>query len=160
MNFYQPKNKKDRVPIVPLIDILTILLIFFIVTRGEPPKEEKIENPPAEPRDIVQINLPLAKEIATSEVVDKRAVLAVRPDGTIRLGSYELASPELLTDALIVFRRENPQLKLELAADEGATLAQLFLVWDALTAAEYNIKDVPTRIRLPKAVDFVDPLQP
>ena len=42
----------------------------------------------------------------------------------------------------------------------GATLAQLFLVLDALTAAQYDIKDVPARIRLPQPVDFVDPLQP
>ena len=81
-------------------------------------------------------------------------------EGAITLDNYELASPELLADALIVFREENPQRKLELAADQGATLSQLFMVLDALTAAEYDIKDVPARFRRPQPVDFIDPLQP
>ena len=159
MNFYQPRKRKERVPIVPLIDILTILLIFFIVTRGVP-KEKQLNNPPPEPRPVVKVTLPVVKEMETAEVIDPRAVLAVAAEGTITLDNYELASPDLLTDALIVFREENPQRKLELAADREATLAQLFLVLDALTAAQYDIKDVPARIRRPQPVDFVDPLQP
>ena len=159
MNFYQPRKRKERVPIVPLIDILTILLIFFIVTRGVP-KEKQFNNPPADPRPVVKVTLPVVKEMETTEVVDPRAVLAVTAEGTITLDNYEVASPDLLTDALIVFRNQNPQRKLELAADRGATLDQLFLVLDALTAAQYDIKDVPARIRRPQPVDFVDPLQP
>ncbi len=159
MNFYQPRKRKERVPIVPLIDILTILLIFFIVTRGVP-KEEQLNNPPPEPRPVVKVTLPVVKEMETTEVVERRAVLAVTAEGAITLDNYELASPDLLADALIVFRKENPHRKLELAADRGATLAQLFLVLDGLTAAQYDIKDVPARIRLPQPVDFVDPLQP
>ncbi len=103
MNFYQPRKRKERVPIVPLIDILTILLIFFIVTRGVP-KEEQLNNPPPEPRPVVKVTLPVVKEMETTEVVERRAVLAVTAEGVITLDNYELASPDLLTDALIVFR--------------------------------------------------------
>ncbi len=159
MNFYQPRKRKERVPIVPLIDILTILLIFFIVTRGVP-EEESSRNPPPEPRSIVKVTLPVVKEMKTDEVVERRAVLAVAAEGTITLDDIEVAGPEVLADHLIVFREGNPQRKLELAADQGATLSQLFMVLDALTAAEYDIKDVPARIRRPQPVDFVDPLQP
>jgi len=159
MKFYQPGRRKERVPIVPLIDILTILLIFFIVTRGVP-EEEKSSAAPPEPRPVVKVTLPVVKEMETSEVVERRAVLAVGAGGTITLDNYELASPDLLPDALIVFREENPLRKLELAADQAATLSQLFMVLDALTAAQYDIKDVPARIRRPQPVDFVDPLQP
>ena len=122
--------------------------------------EERSKNPPPEPRSIVKVTLPVVKEMKTDEVVERRAVLAVAAEGAITLDNYELASPELLADALIVFREENPQRKLELAADQGATLSQLFMVLDALTAAEYDIKDVPARIRRPQPVDFIDPLQP
>jgi len=159
MKFYHPGRRKERVPIVPLIDILTILLIFFIVTRGVP-EEERSSAAPPEPRPVVKVTLPVVKEMETSEVVERRAVLAVGAGGTITLDNYELASPDLLSDALIVFREENPLRKLELAADEAATLSQLFMVLDALTAAEYDIKDVPARIRRPQPFDFVDPLQP
>jgi len=159
MNFYQPGRRKERVPIVPLIDILTILLIFFIVTRGVPEEEQSPSAPP-EPRPVVKVTLPVVREMETSEVVERRAILAVSAEGTITLDNYELASDDLLADALIVFRKENPLRKLELAADQGATLSQLFMVLDALTAAQYDIKDVPARIRHPQPVDFVDPLQP
>lgn len=159
MNFYQRGRRKERVPIVPLIDILTILLIFFIVTRGVPEEERSPRQPP-KPRPVVKVTLPMVKEMETSEVVERRAVLAIGSGGTITLDSYELARPDLLPDALIVFREENPQRKLELAADQGATLSQLFMVLDALTAAQYDIEDVPARIRRPEPVDFVDPLQP
>ena len=100
------------------------------------------------------------KEIKADEVVERRAVLAVAAEGTITLDDIEVAGPEVLADHLIVFREGNPQRKLELAADQGATLSQLFMVLDALTAAKYDIKDVPARIRRPQPVDFVDPLQP
>lgn len=156
MEFYHPRKKVDKVPIVPLIDILTILLIFFIVTRGVPKREE---NPPQPPRPALQIDLPTVKEVPSTTVAEERAVLAVTPDGTITLDNYELASADLLTDALIVFRREYPDRKLELAADKGVTLSQLFMVWDALTAAGIEIKEVPARIKVPAQVPFVDPLQ-
>ena len=159
MNFYQQRKRRERGPIVPLIDILTILLIFFIVTRGVP-EEERAPRVPPEPRPVVKVTLPTVKKVQTTELVERRAVLQVTAEGKITLDSYELASPELLTDALIVFRKENPQRKLELAADEGATFAQLFLVLDALTAAGFDIKDVPARVQRPQPVDFVDPLQP
>jgi biopolymer transport protein ExbD len=159
MEFYRRTNKVDKVPIVPLIDILTILLIFFIVTPKKESETAETKNPPPEPRPVVHIELPTVKEVPTSEVLETRAILTVTPDGLITLDNYELANPELLTDALIVFRREFPQRKLELAADQGVTLSQLFMVWDALTAAGLEIKDVPARIRLPAEVPFIDPLQ-
>ena len=65
-------------------------------------------------------------------------------------------------DALQVFQRENPERELELEADRGVTLEQLFMIWDALTKAGIEIKNVPARIKLPAAggEPFVDPLQP
>lgn len=152
MEFYQPRRKSATVPIVPLIDILTILLIFFIVTRGVP------RNPP-KARPVLQIDLPTVKNVPTAQIAEPRAILAVSAGGKMTLDDYELAGPEFLTDALIVFREKHPERKLELAADKGVTLAQLFLVWDALTAAGIPIKDVPPRIRVPAEVPFVDPLQ-
>lgn len=142
MEFYRPNKRSLNVPIVPLIDILTILLIFLVVTQGVPKK-------PAKARPVMQIALPTVREVPTTTVADERAVLALAPDGTITLDNYDLASPDLLTDALIVFQQKNPGRKLELAADEGVTLARLFMVWDALTAAGIEIKEVPARIKLP-----------
>ena len=40
--------------------------------------------------------------------------------------------------------------KLELEADKQIPLEKLLQVWDALTRAGIQIKDVPARIRLPQ----------
>jgi biopolymer transport protein ExbD len=154
MEFYRPSKKPLMVPIIPLIDILAILLIFFIVSYA--PKK------PRKARPILQIDLPTVKEVPSTVVVNERAVLAVTRDGRIVLDDYELAGPGFLVDALQVFKRENPERKLELEADQGVTIAQLFLIWDALTQVGIEIKDVPARIQLPdrEPEPFVDPLQP
>ena len=155
MEFYLPKRKEVSVPIIPLIDILVILLIFFMVSMA--PKK------PRKPRPILQIELPTVKEIPATTVVSERAILAVTRDGRIVLDDYELAGDEFLVDALQVFKRENPERELELEADRGVTLEQLFMIWDALTKAGIEIKNVPARIKLPAAggaEPFVDPLQP
>lgn len=156
MEFYRPKRKAVNVPIIPLIDILTILLIFFIVTRGVP------KTAASEGRRVpaLDINLPTVKEVPTNTASDERATLEVAPDGRIILDGYELASPDFLADTLTVFRKKNPDRKLLLAADRDVTISQLFHVWDALTKAGIEIKDVPARIELPATVPFVDPLQP
>ena len=151
MEFYRPKKRPLNVPIIPLIDILAILLIFFIVSTTF--KKPKVARP------IIEIQLPTVREVPTTTTTEERATLAVSPDGRITLDGYELASPDFLADTLIVFKRENPGRKLELAADQGVTLSQLFMVWDALTRAGIEIKDVPARIKLPADVPFVDPLQ-
>ncbi len=154
MEFHHPRKKPPTVPIIPLIDILAILLIFFIVsTTFKKPKK---------PRPILQIELPTVREVPSATVADERAVLAVTRDGRIVLDDYELAGPEYLEDALLVFKRRNPERKLELKADRGVTIAQLFLIWDALTKAGIEIKDVPARVKLPGTApeSFVDPLQP
>ena len=50
---------------------------------------------------------------------------------------------------LQAFVRNNPGRKLELEADKELTVEQLVTIWDALTRAGFEVKDVPARIRVP-----------
>jgi len=119
------------------MDILAILLIFFIVTTTF-----------KEPRPVLEIDLPTVKDIPSAEVTDTRSILAVSKEGTISLDQVQV-KPEELANYLRSFKNVNPNTKLELEADEAVSLSQLFQVWDALTKAEIEIKDVPARIKLP-----------
>lgn len=137
MEFYTRQKKPLTIPIMPLIDIFAILLIFFVVSTNF--KKQ---------RPILTIDLPTVVDMPSEMITEQRAVLAVAADGRITLDETEV--PDGLLGAWLgVFQEKNPGAKLELKADEGVTLKQLFGVWDALTEAGIEIKDVPARIRLP-----------
>jgi len=130
-------RKTPEVPIIALIDILAILLIFFIVTTTF-----------KKSRPVLEIDLPTVKELPSQSVSDTRAVLAVSKEGEITLDGT-VVEAEALAAALQSFKEQNPEGKLELEADETVNLSQLFFIWDALTKADIEIKDVPARIKLP-----------
>ena len=138
MEFYEPRKKNLNVPIIPLIDILAILLIFFIISTTF-----------KRPRPILTIDLPTVKEVPTGTEAEERAVLAVTADGRITLDNVLEVPEGTLAAYLQQFRSEYPGRGLELEADQGVSIKQLFEIWDALTEAGIPIKDVPARIELP-----------
>ncbi len=137
MKLQESHRKTPEVPIIALIDILAILLIFFIVTTTF-----------KKSRPVLEIDLPTVKELPSQSVSDTRAVLAVSKEGEITLDGA-VVEAEALAAALQSFKEQNPEGKLELEADETVNLSQLFFIWDALTKADIEIKDVPARIKLP-----------
>lgn len=138
MQFERPSSRLRQVPIVPLIDILFIVLIFFIVSSEEKKK-----------RQVLKIELPTVHEVPSEAVMDDRSVLAIDKEGAIRLDNLTVPNVKLLDAYLAAFVKENPDRKLELEADKELTVEQLVMVWDALTRAGFEVKDVPARIRVP-----------
>jgi biopolymer transport protein ExbD len=139
MHFHRHPRKRAEVPIVPMIDILFILLVFFIVSTTF-----------KKPRNVLRIEIPTVREIPSDQVADARSVIAVDALGNVTLDS--LAVPEgLLQSYLAAYQKQNPGRKLELEADKKLPLERLLQVWDALTQAGIQIKDVPARIKVPEA---------
>lgn len=137
MRLIEKKRTNPEIPIIPMIDILAILLIFFIVSTTF-----------KKTRPVLEIDLPTVSEVPSKSIADVRSVLAVAKDGAITLDEAIIA-PEALASALITFKATNPDKNLELEADEEINIGQLFQVWDALTKAGIEIKDVPARIQVP-----------
>ncbi|MDP3851164.1 MAG: biopolymer transporter ExbD [Luteolibacter sp.] len=136
MHFHRIRRKRAEVPIVPMIDILFILLVFFIVSTTF-----------KKPREILHIELPTVREIPSDTVSDARSVIAVDATGNITLDT--LAVPEgLLESYLAAYQKQNPGRKLELEADRKLPLERLLQVWDSLTKAGISIADVPARIKV------------
>ena len=136
MNIYSKRRQKPTVPIITLIDILAILLIFFIVTTTFKTKES-----------LVKVNLPKSSEMAAEGDGTIRTALALGKDGSVSLGEQTVAM-ESLASALIQFKQSYPDRELELKADEGAPLGLMIKVWDASTKAGIDIGDLPLRILL------------
>ncbi|MBK1881805.1 biopolymer transporter ExbD [Luteolibacter pohnpeiensis] len=138
MNLYRSSRTRAQIQVVPMIDILLILLIFFVVSTTF-----------KKPREILSIDLPTVHEIPSDTTTEQRSVIAVDALGNITLDS--LAVPEgLLESYLAAFQKQNPGRKLELEADRKLPLERLLSVWEALTKAGIPIKEVPARIKLPE----------
>jgi len=136
MHFHRIIRKRAEVPIVPMIDILFILLVFFIVSTTF-----------KKPREILRIELPTVREIPSDTISDPRSVIAVDAAGNITLDT--LSVPEgLLQSYLAAYQKQNPGRKLELEADRKLPLERLLYVWDSLTKAGIPITEVPARIKV------------
>ena len=128
MQFYRKKARSMGVPIVPMIDILTILLIFFIVhTQWK------------KPQSLLKIDVPGAEFMEGTPSSEQRAVLAVTGTSAISLAA-----------ALEALKKENPGVKLQLDVDKKAEFGIIVGIWDALTSVGIDAGEVPARIEINK----------
>jgi Biopolymer transport protein len=131
MKFYTKKRKGPSIVIVSLIDILAILLIFFIVTTTFKKNQPEL-----------QINLPESKSAEAAAAERKEPlVLAVKNADTITLGNQPVTLDGLV-DALREARAREPERPIAMQADREAPFGTIVSVLDALKEA--GLKNVPT----------------
>ncbi|MDH4445256.1 MAG: biopolymer transporter ExbD [Akkermansiaceae bacterium] len=136
MKFHRPKTTRSQVAVIPMIDILFVLLVFFIVSTAF-----------KKPRDVLHIELPTVRDIPSNQVFEPRSKITLDALGNITLDSLQV--PEgLLESYLKAYQKQNPNRKLELEADRNIPLERLLKVWESLTKAGIQIKDVPARIKV------------
>lgn len=130
MRFYTRKRRTPGVVIVSLIDILAILLIFFIVTttfRKEQPR--------------LQINLPESKTAKRGASESKEPlVLRVKNAEEISLNE-ELVPLDSLAIVLKSVRADHPDRAIAMQADRDAPFGVVVKVLDALKEA--GIQNIP-----------------
>ena len=131
MQFYTRKRRSPFINIVSLIDILAILLIFFIVTTNF-----------RKPQPQLQINLPDSKSAEASASSQKEpAVLRVKSEKEITLDEKPVTI-ENLTTALQKIRETQPSRGIAMQADREAPFGTVVKILDSLKAA--GLRDVPT----------------
>lgn len=136
MNFVVKKRKPPVVPIISLIDILAILLIFFIATSTF-----------KQPKLAVDIEPPLPGTLTTRKVEDGRTPLTISADNLIYLGSDDSPiDPTALSDRLTAEQASGT--KIELKADEGADFGIVVKTLDSLKKAGYKRGDYPTILKV------------
>ncbi len=136
MQIYTKRRVAPTIPIISLIDILATLLIFLIVSTTFKKEEAHLN-----------ISLPQAGNMASKAPVQQRVTIAVTKEEEVYIEDQFVAL-EALAASLIQLKNSNPQVKLELKADEDLPLGTLVRVWDAFNEAGIAIKDVPARILL------------
>jgi biopolymer transport protein ExbD len=122
------KRRAPSIIIVSLVDILTILLIFFVVSTTF--KKDQPE---------VQINLPDSKTatMATSEL--EHAIVSVNESDEIRLDGNIVSVEELETSVRNLPASRKSALALQ--ADKKASFGTIIKVMDALKLA--GVKNLP-----------------
>lgn len=136
MNLRPRRRPVPTIPIVSLVDIMVILLIFFVATTTF-----------RKDRAQVKITLPEAKQVGENVPVQEvRKAITVTKDQKLFLDGQPVTA-ETLAEALTRLRSEQPKAKLELEADTETALGVLMQVWDALRSAGYSVNDVPARIQ-------------
>jgi biopolymer transport protein ExbD len=128
MKFAVRKRRAPSIIIVSLVDVLTILLIFFVVSTTF--KRDQPE---------VQINLPEAKTATAAPAELDHAIVTVDQNDDIKLDGQAIA-----IDALEQAVRDLPSTKrssLALQADKKASFGTIIKVMDKLKLA--GVKNLP-----------------
>ena len=136
LNLRPKRRPVPAIPIVSLIDIMVILLIFFIATTTF--REKKVQ---------MKINLPASKSMGEAEYKPeaRKSIMLTKTKALFLDGNP--VEIEKLAAALTQMKEANPDVKLELEADTDIALGTLMKVWDGLRAAGFSINDVPARIQ-------------
>ena len=134
MKLYERKFAQQGITIVPMLDILTILLIFFIVHT-----EFKRQV------SVLQLDVPQTHHLAGTQGDRNSILLEVADDGTIAFNG-KLVPAEQLISAVRELLQQNPQARIQVSAAGGSSMARFVEVLDTLTAAGLNVEQVPVRI--------------
>lgn len=136
MRFLDRERRRPTIIVVALIDVLCILLIFQMVTMTF--------------RDTaaVQLRLPESKTAQEAEKrgADEHLILTISKEEKLYLNEEEMPLNQLL-GKLIVARKRNPQVALELRADERVSFGFIIKVMDI--AKEAEIPAVSAFVRRP-----------
>ena len=134
MKLYERKFGQQGIPIVPMLDILTILLIFFIVHT-----EFKRQV------SVLKLDVPQTHHLAGTQGDRNSILLEVAADGSIAFNGKLTPADQLVADVRELLR-QNPSATIQLSAAGGASMARFIEVLDTLTAAGLDTEQVPVRI--------------
>ena len=132
MKFAVKKRRAPSIIIVSLVDILTILLIFFVVSTTF-----KRDQPQ------VQISLPESKTATTAPAELEHAILTVSENDEIKLDGQTIAVEDL--ESAVRNLSETRRTSLALQADKKASFGIIVKVMDALKLA--GVKNLPAFTR-------------
>lgn len=112
------ETRKARIEIIPMIDIMLFLLVFFImVTLRMIPSSGHLTKLPT---SSTAVSIPPPK-----------LLVEIRPDGSLQVEN-QVMSPAQLTAMLL--RRDNSKTAITIAGNQTASLQQVMNVIDAVKA--------------------------
>ena len=134
MKLYERRFAQQGIPIVPMLDILTILLIFFIVHT-----EFKRQV------TVLKLDVPQTHHLAGTQGDRNSVLLELADDGSIAFNG-KLIPAEQLIPAVRELVQQTPKARIQFSAAGGSSMARFVEILDSLTAAGLDVEQVPVRI--------------
>ena len=134
MKIYERRFTQQGIPIVPMLDILTILLIFFIVHT-----EFKRQV------SVLKLDVPQTHHLAGTQGDRNSVLLELADDGSLAFNG-KLIPAEQLIPAVRELMQKNPGARILFSAAGGSSMARFVEILDSLTAAGLDVEQVPVRI--------------
>lgn len=134
MKIYHRPAGGQGIPIVPMLDILTILLIFFIVHT-----EFKHQV------SVLNLDVPQTRHLAGIQGDRNSILLEVADDGSIAFNGKVISSSQLVEEVRTL-QQQNPHARIQLSAAAASSMARFIEVLDELTAAGLDVEQIPVRI--------------
>ena len=120
MNFYRTKRKKQDVSLIPLINVIFLLLIFFMVAGT------------VEGIDIFEVDLPKSENGITKS--SGQAIIYLNEDGRIAVNNDIVEEKNLKTIVNTLFI-DNPKQKVTIKSDASVSAKKLILVMNMVENA-------------------------
>ena len=141
MKFYPRRRRQaPAIIIISLIDVLIVLVVFLLVTTN-------FKNQPA-----VKISLPESQQAARQSLTvganEEMLVVTIRREQpNFYVGMRPVTGDSLVAEFSAAVKT-NPNVGVELNADEGAGVGLVFKVWDAAKIAK--VKNIKIRTKSAK----------
>jgi biopolymer transport protein ExbD len=142
MQFARKKRKPPFINIISLIDILVVLLIFYIVTTVF-----------KKPQPVAKIQLPDSRHTTTAQGPPPDT-LYLTADKKLFLEDVPI-DIDKLADILKAKKAANPDYQVALKADEGVPFGMFIKVTDAMTSS--GMKDLTTYMNNPAPAGGTNP---
>ncbi len=110
-------SEEMSIPLAPLVDIVFLLLIFFLVATTYRDEEKDLS-----------LVLPRVKATAAGVRKLERVLLNVRADGTVLLGKIPVGRESLYRE-LVEARRANPDIPVVIRGDRSASHGEMVAVY-------------------------------
>ena len=124
MPYIKRRQRKLYVNIVPLVDVLTVLLFFFIVTMQF--KEIKVLN----------IKMPEIKTAGINQI-GEQILIAIDASGGLFYNGISVSNQQL-SDALVAISKIKADLSILIMADESTELKLIAQVMDMCRNNQFN----------------------
>ena len=131
------QDDQPRLDLTPMIDVVFLLIIFFMVATRFAEMERDIE-----------LELPEVASAQALTLAPKQRVVTVRDDGQVSLDSNEVSLSELIRK-LSTAQREYPELSVVIRGDASCAFQHIAATLAA--CKEANVADLGITVRIAQA---------
>ena len=122
LHFDDPPPRKARIEIIPMIDVMMFLLVFFVLISLN-----------VIPAFGVRTAVPTSTTAQSVAQPQAPVVVSVQADGSVSVDGKRLAG-EALVAQIVWARKANPSVRFVVNADQGVTWQHVVDVMDLLRA--------------------------